>query len=305
VSIYLERHAQSLLSSLGRIARAPFAAALTIAVIGLALALPVALYVIVVNVRTASAGLDETVQLSVYLEVPTSEADARKTADEIAARSGVREAELVSPDQGLAEFRTLSGMGDALQALPDNPLPWLIRVQPSRPHDTAERVEALAAELRKAEHVDAVEADTEWVRRLHAIEDALSQLALIVAGALAAGVLAVIGNTIRLEIDARRAEIEVTKLVGGSDAFVRRPFLYSGLWHGLGGGLVAVGLIAAGLAALEPHVERLAVAYGSAFNLQALSLREWGAIVAAGATLGLVGAWIAAGYHLRRIDPRA
>ena len=139
----------------------------------------------------------------------------------------------MSPDEGLAEFRKLSGIGDALEALPENPLPWLVKVRPAPPHDTAAAVEALAAEIRKMDGVDLVEADTAWVRRLHAIEDTLQQLVLVVAALLAAGVLGVVGNTIRLEIDGRRAEIEVTKLVGGSNAFVRRPFLYSGLWQGL------------------------------------------------------------------------
>jgi cell division transport system permease protein len=305
VSIWLERHAQSLLGSLGRLARAPFATGLTIAVIGVALALPAALYVVVVNIEAATAGLDETVQLSVYLEIPTSESEARKTAKDIAAQSGVREAELVSPEEGLEEFQALSGMGEALEALPQNPLPWVVRVRPSRPYDSADAVKALAAELEKVPRVDLVEADTEWIQRLHAIRDALEQLVLLVAAALGAGVAAVVGNTIRLEINARRAEIEVTKLVGGSDAFVRRPFLYSGVWQGLGGGLVAVGLIFVALAVLEPEVARVAAAYGSRFALRGLTIREWPLVVAAGFLLGLVGAWLAAAYHLRRIDPRA
>jgi cell division transport system permease protein len=166
-------------------------------------------------------------------------------------------------------------------------------------------MEALAGELRKIELVDLVEADTAWVRRIHAIEDTLQQLVLLVAAVLAAGVLAVVGNTIRLEINGRRAEIEVTKLVGGSNAFVRRPFLYSGFWQGLGGGLLAIALIAAGLIALAPFVERLSAAYGTAFTLRGLTREEWPLVLGGGALLGLVGAWLAATYHLRRIEPRA
>ena len=176
----------------------------------------------------------------------------------------IEEAGSSVPEEGLVEFRKLSGIGEALEALPDNPLPWLVKVRPAPPHDTAAAVESLAAELRKIEGVELVEADTAWVRRLHAIEDTMQQLVLLVAAVLAAGVLAVVGNTIRLEINGRRAEIEVTKLVGGSNAFVRRPFLYSGLWQGLAGGLLAVGLVIAGLIALEPFVARLAAAYGVA-----------------------------------------
>ncbi len=305
LSIFIERHAQALLGSLGRLARQPFASLLTIVVIGVALALPAALYLVVANMRVVTEGLGDTVQLAVYLKVPTAADEAKKAANAIAAHEGVSEAVLVSPEDGLVEFRKLSGIGEALQSLPENPLPWLIKVRPSPPDDTAAAVGKLAEQLRAIEGVDLVEADTAWVRRLHAIEDTMQELAMLVAAVLAVGVLAVVGNTIRLEINSRRAEIEVTKLVGGSNAFVRRPFLYSGLWQGLGGGLLAVGLVLGGLAAIEPFVARLAAAYGAVFALKGPSIREWPVIVGGGAALGFVGAWLAAAYHLRRIEPRA
>jgi cell division transport system permease protein len=305
IAIHFERHAQALLGSLGRLARQPFATLLTVVVIGIALALPAALYLTVANMRVVTDGLDDTVQLSVYLALSTDAAQARQAAAAIEAREGVGDAVLVSPDEGLAEFRKLSGIGDALEALPENPLPWLVVVRPSPPHDTAAALDALATELRKIERVDLVEADTAWVRRIHAIEDTIEHLVLLVAAVLAAGVVAVIGNTIRLEINGRRAEIEVTKLVGGSNAFVRRPFLYSGFWQGLGGGLLAFALIAAGLAALGPFVAQLSAAYGATFTLRGLTRDEWPVVVGGGAMLGFVGAWLAATYHLRRIEPRA
>jgi cell division transport system permease protein len=305
IATHFERHGQALLGSLGRLARQPFATFLTVVVIGIALALPAALWLAVANMRVVTAGLDDTVQLSVYLALPTTAAQAKQAALAIEAREGVAETVLVSPDEGLAEFRKRSGIGEALEALPENPLPWLVKVRPSPPHDTADAIEELAAQLRKVERVDLVEADTAWVRRIHAIEDTMQRLVLLVAAVLAAGVLAVVGNTIRLEINGRRAEIEVTKLVGGSNAFVRRPFLYSGLWQGLGGGLLALALIAGGLAALAPYVERLSAAYGASFVLRGLARDEWPAVVGGGALLGLIGAWLAATYHLRRIEPRA
>jgi len=305
VSTHFERHGQALLGSLGRLARQPFATFLTVVVIGIALALPAALWLTVANMRVVTEGLDDTVQLSAYLAMETTAAQAKRAAAAIEASAGVADAVLVSPEEGLAEFRKRSGISDALEALPENPLPWLVRVRPSPPHDTAGAMEALAGELRKIERVDLVEADTAWVRRIHAIEDTLQQLVLLVAAVLAAGVLAVVGNTIRLEINGRRAEIEVTKLVGGSNAFVRRPFLYSGFWQGLGGGLLAIALIAAGLVALAPYVERLSAAYGTAFTLRGLTREEWPLVLGGGALLGLVGAWLAATYHLRRIEPRA
>ncbi len=305
LSTWFERHAQSLVASLGRLARQPFATALTVVVIGIALALPAALWLVVANARAASADLGETVQLSVYLRLPIAAEQARKTAAAIQARVEVERAVLVSPDEGLAEFRALSGLGEALSALTENPLPWVVQVRPAPPYDTAGAVEDLARALRGMEQVELVEADTAWVRRLYAILDTLRSLVLLVATALAAGVLAIIGNTIRLEIDGRRAEIEVTKLVGGSNAFVRRPFLYSGFWQGLAGGLLAVGLIAVALAVLASPVARLAAAYGGSFAPIGLSARESFFVIGGGAALGLVGAWVAAGYHLQRIEPRA
>ncbi len=302
--ILLERHAQALLGSLGRLARQPFATFLTVLVIGIALALPAALFVAVANMRVVTAGLGDTVQLSAYLALGTTPEEAEDRARSIAALPGVAAADTVSPDEGLAEFRKHSGIGEALEALPDNPLPWLVTIRPAPPHDTAAGIGSLAAEARKIEGVDLVEADTAWVQRLRAIQDTMQRLVLVVAVLLAAGVVGVVGNTIRLEIDGRRAEIEVTKLVGGSNAFVRRPFLYSGLWQGLAGGIVAVGLVAAGIIAIEPFVSRLAEAYGSPFALRGLSIDEWPWVVAAGAALGFAGAWLAAAYHLRRIEPR-
>ena len=302
-STWFERHAQTLVGSLGRLARQPLATVLTITVIGIALALPVALYLVVANARAVSAGLGDTVQLSVYLRLSTTPEQARKVASAIKARDEVGESLLVSPDQGLAEFRALSGIGEALQALTENPLPWVIKLKPAADQDSAAEVEALAADLRKLPEVELVEADTAWVRRLHAILDALRQVVLLSAAVLALGVLAIVGNTIRLEINGRRAEIEVTKLVGGSNAFVRRPFLYSGFWQGLAGGILAVALIVIGLAILEAPVARVAAAYGASFELVGLAAHEYLAVIGGGALLGLLGAWLAAAFHLRRIEP--
>ena len=302
---WFERHAQTLVGSLGRLAHQPLATALTVAVIGIALALPAALYLVVANARALTAGLGDTVQLSVYLRLPTTAEQARKVARAIKARDDVGEAVLVSPDEGLIEFRKLSGIGEALEALTENPLPWVVKLRPAEGQDSATAIEALAAELRQLPEVDLVEADAAWVRRLHAILDALRQIVGLAAAVLALGVLAIVGNTIRLEINGRRTEIEVTKLVGGSDAFVRRPFLYSGFWQGLAGGLLAVALIATGLAILEAPVARVAAAYGAAFALSGLAAREYLVVIGSGAVLGLLGAWLAAAFHLRRIEPRA
>ena len=147
--------------------------------------------------------------------------------------------------------------------------------------------------------------DTDWVRRFTAILEALRRAVLIVTAVLAVAVLAIVGNTVRLDIDSRRAEIEVTKLVGGSDGFVRRPFLYGGFWYGLGGGLLAVLLTQAIELALEGPIARIATAYGSSFRLAGLDEAAALALLGGGAVLGWLGAWLSATRHLRAIEPGA
>jgi len=304
LATWLERHLQTLVGSLGRLMRRPFATLLSTLVIGVALALPGALHIVLTNARTLSAGLGDSVQLSLYLRRETTPEQARKVQLAVEARTEVAGTVLVSPDEGLREFAALAGIGEALKMLTANPLPWLVKVRPAPPHDSVDGVAALAASLRELPETELVEADTAWVRRLQAIVAVLRRTALLAAAILALGVVAIVGNTVRLEIDARRAEIEVTRLVGGSNAFVRRPFLYSGFWQGLGGSLIALALLGGGLLALEAPVAGLAAAYGSPFRLSGLAFTEVLAVAAAGALLGLLGAWLAAGYHLRRIEPR-
>jgi cell division transport system permease protein len=304
-STWVERHVQSLVSSLGKLVRQPFASALTIGVIGLGLALPACLHLVVVNATAVTAGIGKTVQLSVYLKQPTTLEQARKVRQGIDARDDVLEATLVTPEEGLKEFEDMSGFGEALRALGDNPLPYAITLRPAPLFDSPEAVETLSGELRTLPEVDIVQVDTEWVRRLDAILDALGQVVLLAAGLLGIGVIAIVGNTIRLDINVRREEIEVIKLVGGSNAFVRRPFLYSGTWYGLGGGLLAWLLVTATVGILAGPLERVAALYASAFRLQGLDPAGTLALVAGGALLGWIGSWVTTGYHLQRIEPRA
>ena len=296
---------QTFLASLGKLVRQPFATALTLGVIGLGLALPACLHLVVVNAATVTAGIGETVQLTVYLKQPTTPEQARKVQQGLDARDDVLSAKLVSPEEGLREFEAMSGFGEALQALEDNPLPYAITLRPAPLFDSPAAVESLADELKTLPEVDIVQADTEWVRRLDAILGALAQVVRILAILLGLGVVVIVGNTIRLDINNRREEIEVVKLVGGSNAFVRRPFLYSGAWYGLGGGLLAVLIVSAAVGLLAGPVERVAELYGSAFRLQGLGREAMLALVLGGGLLGWIGSWVTASYHLQRIEPRA
>ena len=305
LSTWLERHVQTLVSSLGKLVRQPFASALTIGVIGLGLALPACLHLVVVNATAVTAGIGRTVQLSVYLKMPTTPEQALKVRQVIAARDDVLDARLVPPDEGLKEFEAMSGFGDALKALTDNPLPYAVTLRPAPLFDSPEAIDSLASELRGLPEVEIVQVDTEWVRRLNAILDALEQVVRVAAVLLGLGVIAIAGNTIRLDINSRREEIEVIKLVGGSNAFVRRPFLYSGVWYGLGGGLLAWLLVAIAVAFLAGPIERVATLYASAFRLQGLDRHAILALVMGGPVLGWLGSWVTASYHLRRIEPNA
>jgi cell division transport system permease protein len=302
---WLERHAQTLVASLGRLVRQPFATTLTVAVIGLALALPACLHLVITNARSVTANFEESVQLSVYLEDKVGQADARRIADEIAARDDVGQVRLVSPDEGLEDFKRLSGFGDALKALQGNPLPFAIVVRPAKGFDGPVAVDGLAGDLRAIKRVDLVQVDTAWVRRLQAILEVLRRIVQVAAVLFALGVLAVVGNTIRLDINSRRDEIEVTKLGGGSNAFVRRPFLYAGFWYGLAGALVAWITVAIAVSGVREPVARLAAEYGSGFRLQGLDGEAVLAVLGVGSALGWIGAWVSATYHLRMIEPRA
>lgn len=305
VTAWAERHVQTGVAAMGRLARQPFATVLTVAVIGIALALPACLHLLVVNGRSLTQGLEDTVQVSVYLRQPLTPEAARKVALSIEARDDVAAVRLVTPEEGLREFESLSGFGEALKALQDNPLPYAIVVRPERYFDSPEAVTTLTADLRTIREVELVQVDTEWVRRLQAILGALRRVVELAAGLLGLGVLAVVGNTVRLDINSRRDEIEVTKLVGGSDAFVRRPFLYSGFWYGLAGGGAAAGIATAATVAMAAPVERLAALYGSTFRLEGLAGEALLVLVGGGALLGWLGSWVSAAYHLRRIEPRA
>ena len=302
---WVTRHLQSMFAALGRLLRRPLSTLLTTLVIAVALALPAGLWLVVKNARAATGDLATAVQVTAYMKVGTPIARADQLARQLRERPEVASVRVIPAEQALKEFREYSGFGSALDALTDNPLPHALVVQPRVEQRDGGTIEALRAFLTAAPDVDIVQADAEWARRLAALLDVLRTLFLAAAGLLAVGVLAVIGNTIRLEIGARREEIEVTKLVGGSDAFVRRPFLYAGLFQGLFGGLLSLGLVALVIGAVEAPIARLTALYGGRFRLGGLSLEEAGMVLLVGALLGLVGAWIGAARHLSRIEPRA
>jgi cell division transport system permease protein len=301
---WLERHTQTLVGSLGRLWTQPFATLLTILVIGIALALPACLHVLVQNVRAASGGWGNALDISVYMKTDATLEQAKQAQQRIEQRRDVEEVTLVEADAALAEFRKSSGFGEALDALKDNPLPHALVVRPAEEFRDPATVDGLTAELRKIDGVDIVQLDTAWVSRFNAILDVVRRVVLLAAGLFALGILVIVGNTIRLDIENRRDEIEVTKLVGGSDGFVRRPFLYNGVWYGLGGGLVAWLTVTVVIALLGEPVQRIAGLYGSSFQLHGLGLEGSAVLLAGGVVLGWLGSFIAATKEIRGIEPK-
>jgi cell division transport system permease protein len=301
---YVARHLQALLGALGHLLRQPLGTLLSIAVISLALTLPACLYLLVKNARAATGSITDAIELTVYLKTDVSLERARQLADSARARREAGRVTLISADEGLAEFRKYSGFGAALEALQGNPLPHVISLRPRSDRADPSSIASLQRYLGSWPEADIVQVDNEWVRRLSALLGLLERVFQVFAALLAFGVLAIIGNAIRLEISARRAEIEVTKLVGGSNAYVRRPFLYLGGLYGLlGAALAALWLIALATA-LEPWLLQLARLYGSGFQLVGLTTEELGGLLGGGTLLGLLGAWIGAARHLSRIEPR-
>ena len=216
------RHLQALLGSLGRLARSPLSTFLTLLVISLALALPTALRLLVTNAQLATGNFANAIDVSVYLKTDVPLAKAQQLAQSAGQRLDVAAVTLIPADKGLEEFRTYSGFGDALAALKENPLPHVLHVRPRLEAGGNAALESLRRYFGAWPEVDLVQVDAEWVMRFNAILEVLRRLLMMAAAFLGVGVLAVIGNTIRLEIQGRRAEIEVTKLVGGSNSYVRR-----------------------------------------------------------------------------------
>jgi cell division transport system permease protein len=295
-------HGQNCRQALVDMFNQPIATGLTVAVIGIALALPATLNILVQNGRNLAGGMESVRDFSVYLAVGQELSFADALASELEATDTIDSASVTSAADALEEFRLSSGLGNVIDTLEDNPLPHTLVV---RPHESAnpETLESLAIELTTRDEIDLVKLDMQWVQRLNAILDFLRRAMVIAAGMLILAVIIIIGNTIRLDIQNRSDEIEILKLLGASDGFVRRPFLYVGLWYGLLGGIFALLLLLVGGWVLSEPLQRLIGLYESQLELMGMDTNTMLSLLGGGILAGWGGAWSAVSRHLTAIQP--
>ena len=296
------QHVQAFLLSLGQLYKNPMNALLTTFVIGISLALPAGFYSFLENARRVTSNWDATSHISLFLKTDIDDQRAQALADELKNHADIKAVEVIDREAALLEYKQNSGFAAALDALEHNPLPPVIIVQPKIESISSMNNERLLKALRALPEVDSGQFDRQWAQRLHRIIEVFQRFIMIVAALLSIAVILVIGNTIRLAIHNRRQEIEINKLFGATDAFIQRPFLYSGLLHGIGGSLIAWLLLEAAVLLLNGPVVRLTDLYGSSFSLVALNFREIVSLLLLGAGLGLAGSWFSVKRHLRAID---
>lgn len=300
---YFLRHIQVFLSSLGQLARSPGSTLMTVCAIGITLALPTLLYLLVNDVESITRNWEGRPQISVFLNQDVSDQNAADLADELSSRAEVGKSQLISSDEALAEFKRHSDFGMALEILEDNPLPASIVLHIQSPYDNTSAIENLVAEIDGLAEVDFAQWDVAWVKRLHLLLNLAERAVTVLAVLLVLAVVVIISNTVRLSILNKREEIEIMKLIGATERFIRRPFLYSGAVQGLLGALLAGATVAVCIKLLEDPVAELVVLYHGDFSASGIDLRTFCILLLAGSSLGWLAARAAVGRYLSQIEP--
>lgn len=302
---YKAHHRTTFLTTLQKMLGEPLQTTLTVVVIAIALALPSVMFLTLHNVQQLSSGFGSSAQITVFVKKDINSQQIKQLGKELNDLPEVASTAFISADQALEEFKVLSGFGSALQYLDDNPLPAVFLVQPETSGAAGvQQTQELVKAIGQLTAVEDIQVDMLWIQRLATMTEVSKKLVLAMGIALSIGVLLVIGNTIRLAIQNRREEIIVIKLVGGTDAYVRRPFLYTGLLLGLFGGILASILLLGSFLWIGQSVAVLANLYQSQFQLMGPGLTGISALCSLGALIGLMGAWLAVMQNLRAIEPR-
>lgn len=302
--MFFVHHAQQAVGSLGQLARYPFASLMTMAVLGLSLTLPATLYVIVKNTDNVGADFQQASEITLFLHKDLTAQEVQTFAKRIDLSPEIESATLIAKEQGLADFRARSGFGDALDTLQENPLPDVLRVIPRENYRSAAAAQQLLQQLEQEREVEQARLDVDWLERFTAIVDLVRDAFLALALLLCVAVVLIVGNTIRLNISSKRDEIMVMKLVGATDAYIQRPFLYTGIWYGLVGGVITWLATAVLIMWLSGAVRDIAELYDSQFTLTGLNLTEMAVVWGIAVGLGLVGSYIAVRKHVTAIEPQ-
>ena len=297
----LANHQRTILDSFRDLSTEPLQSLITVLVIAIALALPGALYLAVENLERLGGDIEASTQITVFVDLDASQYAISELESQLQTLTGVKRITFISRAEALTEFQELSGFGSALDAMEDSPLPPIFAVQP----DSVEfdRAGEIAAQIEKFENVDLVKVDMQWLERLRSMLEIGEKLITALGVTLGLGVLLAVASTIRLAIQSRTDEIIVIRLVGGTDSYIRRPFLYTGLVIGFTGALIALLFLFISVSWLNVSIENLARLYESRFSLHNLSFRGFFGVIAIGSALGLLGAWFAVQKHLRSIEP--
>ncbi|VAW85328.1 Cell-division-associated, ABC-transporter-like signaling protein FtsX [hydrothermal vent metagenome] len=301
VKIYFQRHLQVLMSCLGQLYRAPISNLLTVLVIAISLSLPALLLVALDNARSLVVGWDENAEISLFLDPSLTHSDGEHVKEQLLEwreLSGVR---YLSAQQSLLDFKAYSGFGEVLELLDENPLPAVIVLTPR--DSTPDAVAPLLERLQQLPEVDLAQLDLEWLGKIYAMMHVAERAAWVLGVLLAIAVLLIVGNTVRVSIQQRRTEIEVCKLVGGTNSFIRRPFLYMGIIQGAIGGVLAIILVSSALFLLNGPIEQLATLYQSSFELLGMGFLFSLLLLLSSMALGWFGSLFTVSYYIREIEP--
>ena len=298
---YLRLHAHALFSSLGKLLKTPLTSVMTIVVLAIAIALASGFYVLLGNAEQLTGNLEASNQISLFLKKNISDLEGRKLADKIKESPDVKMVELITQEQALAEFRDYSGFGKALNALDNNPLPTVIQVLPKNTLEDAEEVQRLTDELGRLNEVDVAQMDMQWVRRLQSMMNLARHGVVLLSFVLSFAVLFIMGNTIRLELEDRRDEVLIAKLVGATYAFIQRPFLYTGFWFGFFAGATAWLIVTGIMLILKSPMEHLSELYDNNYHVLFLNFSESLLLLFISSLLGVMGSWMVLRYQLRQM----
>ncbi|MBK8816296.1 MAG: ABC transporter permease [Methylococcaceae bacterium] len=300
---YRDQHAQNLFSSLGRLVSMPFTSIMTIGVLALAIALASGFYLVVVNLQQLTSGLEASNQISLFMRDEISEAHAKKYAESIRKNPNVQQVTVITKQQAMDEFKHFSGFGEAIEVLEKNPLPVVIEVLPKDSLVDKDVLTQLLEEFKKATEVDFAQMDLVWVERLQSIVYTAKLVAILLAILLGFAVFFIAGNTIRLEIHDRRHEIIISKLVGATNSFIQRSFMYTGFWIGFLSGVFAWFIVTFILLIVRPSVENLSGLYEGSFHLLFFSYSETLVLLFASTGLAVVGSWLVLHFQIKQLQP--